>query len=284
MNYIYVLIDPTSNEIRYVGKSINPSVRVRKHLSEARNLKVNNHRINWIKGLLNKNMKPKMVVIDSVDGDWEWLEQYWISQMKAWGFNLVNGTDGGENPPSWLGKTHTDKHKETLRKRMSSDLNPAKGGLSDEWKKNIGDSLIDHMPRITELAREKNNKPVIQYDLDGNFIAEYESLNQATKSMNLKQCSGISECLRGNRQKAGNYQWRYKNNEIIKNIGKVRKSKTGLSGKLIGQFNLDNELLKSWDNAREAANHVGLKSGSSVLNAINSENRTAGGYKWKYIK
>lgn len=32
-NYIYILKDPVSNEIRYVGKSNNPNNRLKRHLN-----------------------------------------------------------------------------------------------------------------------------------------------------------------------------------------------------------------------------------------------------------
>ena len=64
--YIYILIDPITLDIRYVGKSVNPEVRLRRHLSEARCSKKKSHRVHWLKSLLECNVKPKIEIIDEI--------------------------------------------------------------------------------------------------------------------------------------------------------------------------------------------------------------------------
>jgi len=102
---IYTLSDSTG--IRYVGKTNNIKRRLRNHINEANQKGKNNHRINWIKSLRKKNEIPTIEILDVVPEDsWVFWEIYWISQLKSWGFSLVNGTIGGEDPPSFKGKTH----------------------------------------------------------------------------------------------------------------------------------------------------------------------------------
>lgn len=92
---IYVLIDPETQQVRYVGKANNISQRYKAHLNRAR--KHQTHKLNWIKSLKNKGLKPIIEVIDVVPiDDWIFWETYWISQFKSWGFNLINYTDGGD--------------------------------------------------------------------------------------------------------------------------------------------------------------------------------------------
>lgn len=52
-------------------------------------------------------------------------------------------------------------------------------------------------------------KPVIQYDLDGNFIKEYYGANEASRQTGIL-CTSICKCCRGERKKSGNYIWKYK--------------------------------------------------------------------------
>lgn len=52
-------------------------------------------------------------------------------------------------------------------------------------------------------------KPVSQYDLDGNFIAEYESITDASKKTKTA-ISAIVFCCKGQRMSANKFQWRYK--------------------------------------------------------------------------
>mgnify|MGYP003303131819 CR=1 FL=1 len=51
--------------------------------------------------------------------------------------------------------------------------------------------------------------PVEQYDLNGNFVAEYPSIKEATKAMGGKS-NHISCCVKGNRKRAFGYVWKKK--------------------------------------------------------------------------
>lgn len=205
-NYIYILTDPISNDVRYVGKSINPDVRVRKHISEAKTGKTNNHRINWIKSLLNQNLRPNMEIIDETNDDWVLLEEYWISQFITWGFNLVNGTEGGENPPSWKGKTHSDEYKEIRRQKFLTD-NPAKN-MDDNWRKNIS---LAHKKNgfLPTKATESNKIKVSQFTLNGEFIKTWDSITEAAKGVGLKRSYGIGAVCNNKRPSSGGFKWCY---------------------------------------------------------------------------
>jgi hypothetical protein len=206
MNYIYVLKDPITDEIKYVGKSINPYDRCRKHISEAKITGANNHRINWIKSLLKLGLTPNMEIMDEIDGEWEWLEQYWISQFKTWGFNLTNGTFGGENPPSWKGRTHTDEYKE-IRRKLMKDNNPAKN-MTNEWKENISKAHKKNKYNPI-VASEVNKKKVCQLTLSGDVIKVWSSITDAAKGIGLKSSYGIGAVCRGERNKSGGFKWKY---------------------------------------------------------------------------
>jgi hypothetical protein len=53
------------------------------------------------------------------------------------------------------------------------------------------------------------SKPVEQYDLDGNFIAEYESGVEAANALGFR-ASNIQRCAAGRRKTAHGYKWKYK--------------------------------------------------------------------------
>lgn len=92
---IYVLIDPRTNMIRYVGKANNVTQRYQAHLNRARKHQI--HKKNWIEQLKREGLKPIIEVIDVVPiADWIFWETYWISQVKTWGFDLINYTSGGD--------------------------------------------------------------------------------------------------------------------------------------------------------------------------------------------
>ena len=99
--YIYGLSDPISKQLRYIGKSVNPIVRLRKHLSE-RNLH-DSYKDRWIRHLVKLDLKPELTIIDEVEGDnWVYWEKFYIAYFKFLGCNLTNGTDGGDAPPTTL--------------------------------------------------------------------------------------------------------------------------------------------------------------------------------------
>ena len=52
-------------------------------------------------------------------------------------------------------------------------------------------------------------KPVLQFDLEGNFIREWESLTQVSKVMNTT-VSNISSCCKQKSKTAIGFTWRYK--------------------------------------------------------------------------
>lgn len=55
----------------------------------------------------------------------------------------------------------------------------------------------------------KNSKPVIQYDLNMNIIAEYVGAREAGRKTGYNQ-SNITKCCNGKVKTAGGYIWRYK--------------------------------------------------------------------------
>lgn len=92
---IYILIDPRTNMVRYVGKANNVSERYKAHLNRARKHQI--HKTNWINQLKEIGLKPIIEVIDEVPiNNWIFWETYWISQFKTWGFELINYTNGGD--------------------------------------------------------------------------------------------------------------------------------------------------------------------------------------------
>ncbi len=109
--FIYSLSDPITSQVRYIGKANNVSKRYEKHLEK----RCNNHKIAWISGLRNMGLKPILDIIEEVSyHEWVFWEQYWISQMRAWGFNLVNQTNGGEGREG----LHSQETKDKISKAL----------------------------------------------------------------------------------------------------------------------------------------------------------------------
>ena len=111
--FIYILIDPRDNQVRYIGKTKSKTRRYYQHISEAS--KGNRtHKNNWLLSLKKDGLKPEMVIIDECNDDsWIFLEEWYIEIFKTWGCNLTNLTKGGEGP---AGYRHTEEHKQNMSK------------------------------------------------------------------------------------------------------------------------------------------------------------------------
>lgn len=96
--FIYVLIDPETNEIRYVGKSNNPKQRLWRHLKKTRENE-DCYRTRWINDLKSRDLKPHMEIIEEVPFDqWPERERYWIAYYREQGCHLTNTFEGGIGP------------------------------------------------------------------------------------------------------------------------------------------------------------------------------------------
>jgi group I intron endonuclease len=106
---IYVLVDPDTLEIRYIGQTINSvEKRLQQHIGAAKRGK-KSYLYNWIRKLLNKNKAPKIITIQN-NAIFNESEKYWIQQYRNLDFNLLNLTDGGEGNLGWKPPIET-RHK-----------------------------------------------------------------------------------------------------------------------------------------------------------------------------
>ncbi len=93
---IYALTEPDNGPIRYIGQSIDPSKRYKGHLYPS-SLRLKIQKNSWLKSVLIKGKKPGMVVLAKVDEEnADAAEIDYIKAYRMMGFDLVNGTDGGD--------------------------------------------------------------------------------------------------------------------------------------------------------------------------------------------
>lgn len=63
--------------------------------------------------------------------------------------------------------------------------------------------------KIINLPKRQPTRKIIQYDLNGNFIKEWDMIKQAALELGLHG-SGISCCCKGKVNSCGGYKWKYK--------------------------------------------------------------------------
>lgn len=91
-----------------------------------------------------------------------------------------------------LGKKHS---KETINKFMGRKGGGCKGLQMSK----------ENRDKLTELLKI----PIIQYDLNMNFIKEWDSAKSASDTL-LLHATSIARCCKGKLNKTGNYKWKYK--------------------------------------------------------------------------
>jgi group I intron endonuclease len=132
-----------------------------------------------------------------------------INRKITWGYKISNSNKGKTRSEETrqkqrlakLGKKYSEERNQKLKKlrteETKSKISKAKLGVSKP--KGFG-------TKISSLI----SKPVLQYELKGNFIKEWPNATEAGKSLN-KQNSAISECCNKKRKSAYGYLWKFKN-------------------------------------------------------------------------
>jgi hypothetical protein len=105
----------------------------------------------------------------------------------------------------WSGKTK-EEMSEIGQKIWDTRRKNGNDKVTQKQAENISKSLKGR--KIT--WDRKRNKTIIQYDLDGNVIKEYESQSQASRETNVNQ-SDISACCNEKQKTAGGFTWKFKN-------------------------------------------------------------------------
>ena len=157
--------------------------------------------------------------INSLDSkDWKPLECYWIEQFRQWGFDLQNKNKGGGGS-SFFTQVSKNKISKNRTGKGYNNTSRNKGRIiSIEENKKRSNSLLGNIKSkktklkisTTRLKRGCNKKPIIQFDMDGNFIKSWES---TTDAVNFTKIQGIGRVL-SNKAKhakiAGGFIWKFK--------------------------------------------------------------------------
>ena len=179
MQSIYILIDPTTNECRYVGKSITPKKRLTRHLWEARQPGRKRKLYSWIKSLLTQDVKPIMIILE-LTKDWEYWESFYIEYFKFIGCNLANLSDGGQGS---VGYKHTQ-----------------------QWKDNQSDRFKDRLPWNNGLALSRSHKNNISKTITGRKLSEStkKSIKESSQKTHRKKSKFTEEDVLFIRKKVHN--------------------------------------------------------------------------------
>jgi len=143
---------------------------------------------------------------------------------------LINMTNGGQGTLGQIfSRESLLKKSISMKGKLSGEKNPmfGKKGIlnpnfnksqTEEHKKKISQSnsgkpkSIEHINKLKKRVGILNSssKIVLQFDLNNNFIKEFESGGEAERHTNISS-SSILKCCNNKRKTAGKYIWKFKN-------------------------------------------------------------------------
>jgi len=145
-----------------------------------------------------------------------------------------------------------------------------------QWRYKENDDFSLKIEPIKYKIISNKAKPIIQYDLNGNFIKEWPSIEKAQKELYIH-----SNCIRavcyGRSKTIGGFIWKFKGDEL------KLKDHVNLNFKPIVQYDLKGNKIKEWNSIKEAANKFDV-SHSCISTAISGYRgkKNAAGFVWKF--
>lgn len=269
----------------YIGSTDNLRKRWNKHLSKLRRNKHENDYLqsSWEKyGEKNFEIKileelPKEEVRSL---EQEYLNIFYDNQNNC--YNMLKTTCPN------IGQKHTEQSKQNISKsKLGTKHTPetiermrkaSTGRFHSQETKDIL-SVINIGKNNPNYGKtgvlSKKSIPVYQYDLNGNFIAKYNGLNEACRITGVNE-STISRCVNGILNKGGNYIWSKEFKELVNGYTRSRYIK-------IFQISIENNLIiKEFSSVSEAAKYIN-GSGRSIRRVIEGTRKKYKGFFWKAI-
>ena len=230
--YIYGLLCPLENRIRYVGKSNFPKKRYSQHKFNCHARTYDNtHLKRWWLKLEALGLQPELCILEEVKADtWTEKEIAWIRHYGR--ENLCNKNDGGFEPPSQKGKPKSAETRAKLSAAkkgkpiwvgdkihpMKGKSNPTKGSKRSQEFRDLCKTLKagDKNPNfgkkrhlnLTKALLEATCKKVLLIDSLGETIKTYESCSAAQEDLGLNS-GAVSRVCRGEYSQTKGYRFKY---------------------------------------------------------------------------
>jgi len=186
LKYIVYITTNLINYKKYIGSHVCKDLNDR-YLGSGTSL------IQAFKKYGKENFKREILAIVDCPKIMKELEEYYIDYYGAFTSKLFyNRNRKGVGYP--YGRKKPKEHCENLRKQRLGKPNGLKGRVSP-MKGKTHSTESKEKARLNNIG--KNNKIVLQFDLDNNFIKEWESQTIAAQFLGKKTGSAIGECAKG---------------------------------------------------------------------------------------
>lgn len=149
------------------------------------------------------------------------------------------------------------------------------------WIKELHTHISEQGYNLTwggETCSENLKTSCYQYDLQGNYLREFESISCASRHVNGNHANLI-KAIQGKINQAYGFRWSL---QKLENLPPINSNYTG-SSKIIYQYDLSGNYINQFSSSKEAARALGRSQGNISL-AANGKRKTAYGYIWSYKK
>ena len=127
---------------------------------------------------------------------------------------------------------------------------------------------------------------IVQLDLNGNFIREWDSIKEASKETNISD-TDISKNCKKYTKRAGTYVWMYEREYYKISPNKERlniniKDNRLFKNKKIVQLDLNGNFIKEWDNCSVAEKTLTEQSKGGISSCCTGRVKSFHGYRWMF--
>lgn len=312
--FLYRHIRLDRNEPFYVGIGTKKQWYT-DHKTEYRRAYERTNRTKYWKNIINKSDFDVEILAES--SDYDFIKEREIEFIKLYGRRdlkegtLCNLTNGGEGSHGWVISEETRLNmikgrRNQIRKGLKVYQYDVDGNFVKEWRSMstaekelkipqtsiskylkglrilVGNSHWSNIKRESYIGdKKRSNKKIYQYDKNGFFIKEWNSISEASKYFNVCNSTIDNGLIHRTNFPCGFY-WDYEKKEKIEICNKSRKFKN------INQFTLDNKLIKTYESMREVHelcfSNIKFKSVKrSIQMSLYKERPSAYGYRWVYV-
>lgn len=260
---IYIITNLENNKV-YIGQSIDLWTRINEgyfqKLPKGKGHNIHLQRA-WDK-YGKKNFSFKVLEYIKDINSLNERETYWIKEYNStnnkFGYNIQ--PEGGSN----RGVKVSDETKRKISIATSGENNPNYGKIPSKEQK--------------ESISKSQSVAIIQLDLDGNYIREWESIKVASDYYNVFPFS-LGTVLKKKTTSSCGFIWVYKEKYDEVGFNVEEHYKINQTMRQIVQLDLEGNIINEFRSAYQAIQETKIK---NVTSACRGYQKTAGGYVWMY--
>lgn len=145
----------------------------------------------------------------------------------------------------------------------------------------IGLNSKDRLQETIVVAVDVIKQPILQLDLHGNIIQQYDSLMDACRAIGAASFGDIARAARGEGKSAYGYQWVYVADYDSARQYVYAKQTTG---KAVAQYSKNGELLAIYPSTLSAARAIRQRNGAHIAACCKGLRKHCGGFRWQWAQ